>query len=1153
MHTPVPELHEAAELEHDEQKLRGQWASVVEVDAYQCIGTEHPSFLLTKDMEFGGGSLGPDDSLLSEFTTGPTAVTFKHEADASIGFDGRKFTDVGDYIKKNMGVESKPLDVGFTEEQLEDLYDVHWLGTRGMDPELTTERAAKREIKALEAERDALNKQINTTDLRAEDRDARFGIGDEFAEDLTDTEDEYESEAEEEEPKVPEVPEDKYGGRLTTAEALKEEGADMVVELNALIDARKKALPVLHEAIEEKASSPEDFATMTRAHDINTPGTFGLDEHGMHAAEPGGPARDFGTIDEMSPTLGERLAGFWGKVKDTFSGRGRLKGELAEPLLSGAEMLPLKDRPSAVTDAPAIPTDVKAGITELAGAVIKDPHFAKNPGAAAAEMGFGLGAGGGFWIQKATFKDYLMKQGKGLLAAPVVAALTMWLNTLSPDLGDYVSLAMVVADVATSGDPLGVVLYGLSQLWDAGSKARQKVLDNDNPDSKYGSRLGYVREGDKWYPAVLNSKFESTGLFATDASATMNYGNHLIWFWDGSSKWVPGIANAKSKDFVMSDSELDRSTTKALGIRFDGKAMSDQLPVRDWYFLSDEDSRKVASGDFAFAPYEDDVTTFSNGKRQVNDWRKALEFGQDWKWGTGVDMLGPEAHVNAYEGSRELARLMRDMKDVDPAIHGRFGASGVVGETIFSIPDDSAEGESYDDFLSRRSKTKVLGEGWTAGAPLNDYLLKTVMQDHMRALYRAQRRAAESAGFDKLYGSDAVSDPESADLQTVWSSFYLDTAKDLPVAKSADELHEQLHSIEMYDDRTTLQRNYLAQKAMTRYWMQAISDFGGADEMTHMIWGRDSWGPDAHDPYFLRKDTLEGLSEYEKAIGDEGESVMWLKMHDMPGWVAPWQNKGEDLLPDLARGDATMEDLLSDYRYKNMKRMSTEATEHFDSWINTGSRVDPSVFLDTGEHRTLDGSLTDPVVEAAPAVEEPTVDSPVAEEPAETVEPVKAVSFEDMMKEDAPEDPEKVVPSGIDEEDDEPEELSEEVKKHDWIEEGKRLGWIPKDWVAPSDEVPEKKEEEEDDPEDVESEPEDVESEPEDVESEPEDVEPERPTDNTSHKPDTVPKITHAVSLPEPGYESLGAPEHFFLPMTAGFEQAVLKAEAPPKDYIKTI
>ena len=194
---------------------------------------------------------------------------------------------------------------------------------------------------------------------------------------------------------------------------------------------------------------------------------------------------------------------------------------------------------------------------------------------------------------------------------------------------------------------------------------------------------------------------------------------------------------------------------------------------------------------------------------------------------------------------------------------------------------------------------------------------------------------------------------------------------------------------------------------------------------------------------------------------------------------------------------------------------------------------------------------TSTLVEAAPAVEEPTVDSPVAEEPAETVEPVKAVSFEDMMKEDAPEDPEKVVPSGIDEEDDEPEELSEEVKKHDWIEEGKRLGWIPKDWVAPSDEVPEKKEEEE--PEDVESEPEDVESEPEDVESEPEDVEPERPTDNTSHKPDTVPKITHAVSLPEPGYESLGAPEHFFLPMTAAFEQAVLKAEAPPKAYIKTI
>ena len=46
----------------------------------------------------------------------------------------------------------------------------------------------------------------------------------------------------------------------------------------------------------------------------------------------------------------------------------------------------------------------------------------------AAEMGVGLSEGGGLWITRTTLKGYLMKQGKGLIAAPILAPLMMLLN-----------------------------------------------------------------------------------------------------------------------------------------------------------------------------------------------------------------------------------------------------------------------------------------------------------------------------------------------------------------------------------------------------------------------------------------------------------------------------------------------------------------------------------------------------------------------------------------------------------------------------------------------------------------------------------------------------------------------------------------------------
>ena len=74
--------------------------------------------------------------------------------------------------------------------------------------------------------------------------------------------------------------------------------------------------------------------------------------------------------------------------------------------------------------------------------------------------------------------------------------------------------------------------------------------------------MGYVREGDKWYPAYFNKRFQSTGLLAGDMQMTMDYGEEMAWFMNGEGDWVPKVVGAKAKDFVADKREFDNKTTE---------------------------------------------------------------------------------------------------------------------------------------------------------------------------------------------------------------------------------------------------------------------------------------------------------------------------------------------------------------------------------------------------------------------------------------------------------------------------------------------------------------------------------------------------------------------------------------------------------------
>ena len=334
--------------------------------------------------------------------------------------------------------------------------------------------------------------------------------------------------------------------------------------------------------------------------------------------------------------------------------------------------------------------------------------------------------------------------------------------------------------------------------------------------------------------------------------------------------------------------------------------------TRGWYFLSDDEMKQVASGELHLQSYQDEPNQMTASARQLNDWRKALDYSQDWKWSTAAQTMGPGAAVNNYAGSRGLQRLSYEAV--------KYGDTGVYNSGY----DENAP--TYDDFVKQTASGQ--GAAWESGhsaaQTYGDYLINTVLKDHISALRTTQKEAAREAGFDKTYDTGYGS---------FWSQMYLDTRKGMPTAATAEELQQQLHDIEMMTDRSPLQRNFLAQKVQTRYWMQQVVNAGLSSRLQET----------------LREDLdSTGLPESP---------------------AQPWQNAGEGWLPSLtgALAGSSAGDYMSEYNRQDLSKKSTEAAKNGTHYLNTyANGLDPNLLLD-GIHWKSPGLLENdyqPVLDA---------------------------------------------------------------------------------------------------------------------------------------------------------------------------------------------
>ncbi len=510
---------------------------------------------------------------------------------------------------------------------------------------------------------------------------------------------------------------------------------------------------------------------------------------------------------------------------------------------------------------------------------------------------------------------------------------------------------LTVFDIMNSADPLGAIMFGAQQMIQMFGNARQKTLEDDTPDDKFGTRLGYVREGDTWYPAVYDSKFESTGLLANDGERAMDYGHQLLWGFDGEGDWIPVVPDANNKRFVVND-ESWKDENLFNGVSVTGKDFvtttgRDGDPkmnniARDWYLLDARETADVLLGKSKLEAWTQDPTKLNPVAQQINDWRKAMDMGHDWKWSSAIQTMGKGAAVNSYEGSRELQRMMSEGVDYMTG-----------GLRNINVGDDYA---TYIKGQTDRTGTQDHNLRDFAG----EFVYNDVIKDHLEALYRTQRIAAQDAGFEDAFGgkSDATTtlfgktvtrkDMDTSTGPTVWSAMYLDTAKDLPTAKDANELKTQLDQIEMMNDRTPNQRNYLSQKAQTRYWLQQATTLGDSDHMMDFLYGphmRLATG-DSHiiheDPYGMNNLTMKAAAEYAALTGAPADKLY-------AGFAMPWQNAGEDFLPTLTAAGIEGTNV-TDYMSYNTKTLYTaisdDARTNSAAWARSTANLNPNSMLE---------------------------------------------------------------------------------------------------------------------------------------------------------------------------------------------------------------
>ena len=407
--------------------------------------------------------------------------------------------------------------------------------------------------------------------------------------------------------------------------------------------------------------------------------------------------------------------------------------------------------------------------------------------------------------------QFLKNRGVDLIGGVILTPVFNWLDDVSgsPWASRVIQGSMGMYGLLAAGDPFGViaapVMWGIQEYMNQ----RQRLVENEDPEAERGRKFGYVREGDKWYPAIQTSKERDEGWIGSNKTqVSFQYGESIKWKKaKGSTEWIPYFEKGtyRMKNFHVGDNEVDDPTREA------GEEYQKRVdPLRDFYYLTEEQTRAYLSGvaggsaaegtsrattftdedqasikkaqEDAFSGFavKDDVGwsdywmnasheeyTAGYGDRgayvdQLQDIRKSLEFMQDYRYSDPGSMESQDFGTNEFEGSRALRQKVNDQGSLGLAIWDRDsgGFSGDLsgrGMTTGHERTYATNIASLNGRLEGRTAEDLAQSGLSNFEDSDEmrYLTEMYMKQ-TDMLYKTQRAAGTSMGFNETFADRAV-------------------------------------------------------------------------------------------------------------------------------------------------------------------------------------------------------------------------------------------------------------------------------------------------------------------------------------------------------------------------------------------------------------
>jgi len=407
--------------------------------------------------------------------------------------------------------------------------------------------------------------------------------------------------------------------------------------------------------------------------------------------------------------------------------------------------------------------------------------------------------------------QFLKNRGVDLIGGLIMTPVFKWLDDISgsPWASRVIQGSMGMYGLLAAGDPFGVIaaptMWGIQEYM----KQRQRLVENEDPEAERGRKFGYVREGDKWYPAIQTSKERDEGWIGSNKTqVSFQYGESIKWRKaKGSTEWIPYFEKGtyRMKNFHVGDNEVDDPTREA------GEEYQKRVdPLRDFYYLTEDETRAYLSGVAGGSAAEGTsrATTFTDedqasirkaqedafsgfavkddvgwseywmnashdeyvagyGDRgayvdQLQDIRKSLEFMQDYRYSDPGSMESQDFGTNEFEGSRGFRQKVNDHGTLGLAIWDRDsgGFSGDLsgrGMTTGQERTYATNIASLNGRLEGRTAEDLAQSGLSHFQDSDEmrYLTETY-QKQTDLLYKTQRAAGTSMGFNEKFADRAV-------------------------------------------------------------------------------------------------------------------------------------------------------------------------------------------------------------------------------------------------------------------------------------------------------------------------------------------------------------------------------------------------------------